>query len=108
MYALLTSTGVVAISEVGDKTQLLALLLASHFRQPLPIVLGILVATVLNHTAAALTGEWIAATIDPAYLRWGLGLLFIAMAGWVLIPDQLSERTSAKIYAGGAFLSTAI
>ena len=108
MYALFTSTGVVVISEVGDKTQLSALLLASHFRKPLPIALGILVATVLNYTAAALAGEGIGATIDPAHLRWGLGLLFIVMAGWVLRPDELSEKTSAKIYAGGAFLSTVI
>ena len=108
MYALLTSTGVVAISEIGDKTQLLALLLASHFRKPLPIALGIFVATVLNHTAAALAGEWVGSTIDPVYPRWGLGLLFIAMAGWVLTPDKLSEGMSAKVYADGAFLSTAI
>jgi Ca2+/H+ antiporter, TMEM165/GDT1 family len=108
MYALLTSTGVVAISEMGDKTQLLALLLGSHFRRPAPIVLGILVATVLNHTAAALAGEWVASAVDPVYLRWALGLLFIAMAVWALSPDRLKEGTGSKVYAGSAFLSTAL
>lgn len=108
MYALLTSTGVVAISELGDKTQLLALLLASHFRKPLPIVLGIFVATALNHTAAAFAGAWVASAIDPTYVRWGLGLLFIAMAGWVLIPDKLGGAMTAKVFTGGAFLSTAV
>jgi putative Ca2+/H+ antiporter (TMEM165/GDT1 family) len=108
MYALLTSTGVVAISEIGDKTQLLALLLAARFRKPMPIILGIFVATVLNHAAAALAGEWVASAVDPAYLQWGLGLLFIAMAVWALIPDKLDEGEGSKVYAGGAFISTAI
>src|SRR3954451_1275096 len=108
MYALFTSTGLVTISEIGDKTQLLALLLAARFHKPVPIVLGIFVATVLNHTAAALAGEWVASAIDPIYLRWGLGLLFIGMAGWALLPDRLDERASSKIQARGAFLTTAI
>src|SRR5919199_1549552 len=108
MYPLLTSTGVVAISEIGDKTQLLALLLACRFRKPVPIILGIFVATVLNHTAAALAGEWVASVVDPTYLRWGLGVLFIGMAAWALIPDKLDEGEGSKVYAGGAFLSTTI
>jgi putative Ca2+/H+ antiporter (TMEM165/GDT1 family) len=108
MYALLTSTGVVAISEIGDKTQLLAFLLAARFRKPVPIILGIFVATVMNHTAAALAGEWVASTVDPSYLQWGLGLLFIGMAVWALIPDKLDESEGSKIYAGGAFLSTTV
>lgn len=108
MYALFTSTGLVTISEIGDKTQLLALLLAARFHKPVPIVLGIFVATVLNHTAAALAGEWVASAVDPIYLRWGLGLLFIGMAAWALLPDRLDERAGSKIQAGGAFLTTAI
>jgi putative Ca2+/H+ antiporter (TMEM165/GDT1 family) len=109
MYSLLTSTGVVAISEIGDKTQLLALVLACRFRRPVPIILGILVATVLNHTAAALAGEWVASAVDPTLLRWGLGLLFIGMAGWALIPDKLSEDEGARTYAGaGPFVATTI
>ena len=108
MYALFTSTGLVTISEIGDKTQLLALLLAARFHKPVPIVLGIFVATVLNHTAAALAGEWVASAIDPIYLRWGLGLLFIGMAVWALLPDRLDERAGSKVQAGSAFLTTAI
>lgn len=108
MYALFTSTGLVTISEIGDKTQLLALLLAARFHKPVPIVLGIFVATVLNHTAAALAGEWAAAAIDPIYLRWGLGLLFIGMAVWALLPDRLDDGAGSKVQAGSAFLTTAI
>jgi putative Ca2+/H+ antiporter (TMEM165/GDT1 family) len=108
MYALLTSVGVVAISEIGDKTQLLALLLAMRFRRPLPIVAGILVATVANHLIAALVGASVARAIDPTYLRWGLGILFIAMAGWTLIPDKLEDGDGARRYAGGAFVSTTV
>src|SRR3954451_1966554 len=108
MYALFTSTGLVTISEIGDKTQLLALLLAARFHKPVPIVLGIFVATVLNHTAAALAGEWLASAVDSVYLRWGLGLLFIGMAAWALLPDRLDERAGSKVQAGGAFLTTAI
>src|SRR5690349_4713072 len=109
MYPLLTSTGVVAISEIGDKTQLLALLLACRFRKPVPIILGIFVATVLNHTAAALAGEWVASACDPTYLRWGLGLLFLGMAGWALIPDKLDESEGSKSLAGaGPFVATTV
>src|SRR5689334_4754914 len=109
MYPLLTSTGVVAVSEIGDKTQLLALLLACRFRKPMPIILGTFVATALNHTAAALAGEWVASAVDPAYLRRGLGLLFIGVAGWALIPDKLDEKESTATYAGaGPFVATAV
>src|ERR687886_3024888 len=100
MYSLLTSTGVVAISEIGDKTQLLALLLACRFRRPVPILLGIFIATVLNHTAAALAGEWVASVVDPTLLRWGLGLLFIGMAAWALVPDKLDDGDGVTAYAG--------
>ena len=107
MYALLTSTGLIAISEMGDKTQLLALLLAAQFRKPSPIVLGIFVATVLNHAAAAWAGEWVASTVDPTYLRWALGLLFIGMAVSVFSPDSLAQR-GTKVYTGSAFVSTGV
>lgn len=108
MQALLVSTGIVAVSEIGDKTQLLALLLASRFRKPLPIIGGILLATTLNHSLAGLAGEWAASFIDPAVLRWPLGLLFIAMGIWALIPDKLDEPKASRLAAGGAFAATAL
>ena len=108
MYTFLTSTGVVAVSEVGDKTQLLALILAVRFRKPVPIILGILVATLANHTAAAFAGEWVASAVDPTILRWVLGILFLGMAGWALIPDRIDEPERQRVYAGGAFVATTI
>ncbi len=89
--AFAVSTGVVALGEIGDKTQLLALLLAARFRKPVPIIAGILVATLLNHAAAAALGTWITRTVDPQWMRWGLGLSFIAVAVWMLIPDEADE-----------------
>ncbi len=80
MESLLVSTGVVALAEIGDKTQLLAFLLAARFKKPWPIVLGILVATVVNHGLAGALGAWITASVSPAMLRWGLGLSFLGMA----------------------------
>lgn len=91
MEAFLVSTGVVALGEMGDKTQLLAFLLAAKFKRPLPIVLGILAATVFNHTAAGALGAWIAQALGPDILRWVIGLGFLAMAGWMLIPDTADE-----------------
>jgi Ca2+/H+ antiporter, TMEM165/GDT1 family len=91
MEAFLISTGVVALGEMGDKTQLLAFLLAAKFKRPLPIVLGILTATLLNHTAAGALGAWIAQALGPEVLRWTIGLSFVAMAGWMLIPDKVEE-----------------
>jgi putative Ca2+/H+ antiporter (TMEM165/GDT1 family) len=88
LEAFAVSTGVVALGEVGDKTQLLALLLAARFRQPLPIVAGILVATLLNHAVAVALGSWLAAVVDPQTLRWALGLSFLAVAAWLLVPDR--------------------
>lgn len=107
MDAALTSALMVAISEIGDKTQLLALLLASRFRRPMPIILGMLAATTLNHGLAGLAGSMAAASIDPVLLRWGLGLTFLAMAGWALIPDTLDESGIARHAAGSAFIATA-
>ena len=89
MEGFLVSTGVVALAEIGDKTQLLALVLAARYRKPLPIVLGILVATLANHALAGVAGAWLSATLGPAAMRWILGLSFIAMAVWTLIPDRL-------------------
>jgi putative Ca2+/H+ antiporter (TMEM165/GDT1 family) len=89
--AFAVSTGVVALGEVGDKTQLLALLLAARYRAPLPISLGILVATLANHTAAAALGAWLTRVVDPQWLRWGLGLSFLAVAAWMLVPDEQDE-----------------
>lgn len=91
MEAFLTASGVVALAEIGDKTQLLALLLAARFRRPWPIVLGILVATVLNHALAAAVGAWVTSWVSPSALRWILGLSFLAMAVWILIPDKLDD-----------------
>ncbi|HEX5651241.1 MAG TPA: TMEM165/GDT1 family protein [Steroidobacteraceae bacterium] len=89
MEAFLISTGIVALAEIGDKTQLLALVLAARFRKPLPIILGILIATLANHALAGAAGAWISALVGPTAMRWILGLSFIAMAVWTLIPDKL-------------------
>ena len=91
MEAFLISTGVVALAEIGDKTQLLALVLAARFRKPAPIILGILVATLVNHAMAGAAGAWISAALGPTAMRWILGLSFIAMAIWTLKPDELDE-----------------
>ncbi len=91
MEAFLVSTGIVALGEMGDKTQLLALLLAARFRRPVPIVLGILVATLVNHALAGAVGDWIARALGPDLLRWVIGGSFIAMAAWMLIPDKIDE-----------------
>lgn len=108
MHPLLVSAGVVALSEIGDKTQLLALLLASRFQRPVPIILGMLLATTLNHALAALAGAWVASAVPPELLRWGLALCFLAMAVWALVPDSLNERRIATFGAGSAFIATAI
>ena len=91
MEAFLVSTGVVALGEMGDKTQLLALMLAARFRKPVPIILGILVATLANHAVAGAVGGWVATALGPQVLRWVIGLSFLAMAGWMLIPDRLDD-----------------
>jgi Predicted membrane protein len=91
MEAFLISTGLVALAEIGDKTQLLALCLAARFRKPLPIILGILLATLLNHALAGALGTWLSHTISHQTMRWILGISFIAMAAWMLVPDSLDE-----------------
>ena len=107
MESLWVSTGVVALAEIGDKTQLLAFLLAARFKKPLPIVVGIFVATVLNHALAGALGAWITTALSPQVLRWGLGLSFIAMAVWIMIPDKLDADDAPKTH-GGVFLTTLI
>ena len=107
MEAFLVSTGIVALAEIGDKTQLLAFILAARFRKPLPIVLGILVATIANHAFAGAIGAWLTAFMTPQTLRWVLGVSFIAMAVWTLIPDKFEEE-SAKPARYGVFGTTLI
>src|SRR3954468_22193270 len=96
MEAFLISPGLVALAEMGDKTQLLSLLLAARFRRPWPIVAGILVATLVNHGLAGALGAWVTANVGPDVLRWILGISFIAMAIWMLIPDKLDEDDAPK------------
>lgn len=96
MEAFLVSTGIVALAEMGDKTQLLSLVLAARFRKPWPIVWGILVATLANHALAGAVGSWVTHVLGPDVLRWVLGLSFIAMAGWMLIPDKLDDEGEAQ------------
>ena len=104
MEAFLVSTGVVALGEMGDKTQLLAMLLAARFKRPLPIMLGILLATLLNHAAAGALGGWVAEWLGPDRLRWVIGVSFLAMAAWMLIPDQIDDehRTPGRLGVFGA------
>jgi putative Ca2+/H+ antiporter (TMEM165/GDT1 family) len=97
--AFLVSTGVVALAEIGDKTQLLAFLLAARFRKPLPICLGIFIATAVNHAAAGALGAWLTSQVSPQTMRWVLGVGFLAMAIWTLIPDKID----AEVEGGGRF-----
>ena len=106
--ALLVSTGVVALAEMGDKTQLLAFLLAARFKRPWPIVWGILVATVVNHALAGALGAWIAASVSPVLLRWVLGLSFIGMAVWTLVPDRIEDDEVSIAQRFGVFGATVV
>jgi Ca2+/H+ antiporter, TMEM165/GDT1 family len=108
MESLFVSTGVVALAEIGDKTQLLAFLLATRFKKPLPIIAGILAATILNHSLAGALGAWITATLSPGVLRWILGLSFIGMAVWTLIPDKIEEEEMQVARKFGVFGATLI
>jgi len=107
MQAFLVSTGVVALAEIGDKTQLLAFILAAKFRKPLAIIMGILVATLANHGFAGALGSWITSVISPATLRWAIGISFIGMAIWTLIPDKFDED-DAKLARFGVFGTTLV
>ncbi|MEO7761991.1 MAG: TMEM165/GDT1 family protein [Casimicrobiaceae bacterium] len=108
LESLFVSTGVVALAEIGDKTQLLAFILAARFRKPLPIIAGILVATLLNHGLAGAVGALIAAAISPVVLRWVLGLSFIGMAIWTMIPDEIEEDETKVAGKLGIFGATAL
>ena len=107
MEAFLVSTGVVALAEIGDKTQLLAFVLAARFRRPRPIILGILVATLANHALAGAIGAWLTAVVGPTTLRYVLGLSFIGMAIWTLVPDRLDE-SDTRLPRVGVFGATLI
>ncbi len=107
MEALLTSTAVVALAEIGDKTQLLAIVLATRFRKPLPIVAGIFGATVANHFLAALVGSEVASILDGQWFRYAIAVSFIVMAAWTLIPDKLDDDQE-KPARFGAFVTTLI
>jgi len=107
LEAFLISTGIVALAEVGDKTQLLAFLLAAKFRKPVPIILGILVATLANHAFAGALGAWITSLLAPEALRWILGVSFIGMAVWTLIPDKL-DAGDARSDRLGVFGTTLV
>ena len=108
MESLFVSTGVVALAEIGDKTQLLAFILAARFKKPVPIILGILCATIVNHGLAGALGAWITATASPEVLRWVLGASFLGMAAWTMIPDKIEEETQVARRFGvfGATLIT--
>lgn len=108
MEPFLISTGLVALAEMGDKTQLLALILAARFKKPFTIVLGILIATVANHALAGALGAWISSALSPEVLRWGLGLSFLAMAAWMLIPDKMGDGEDSPAPRWGVLLTTAV
>src|SRR3546814_17911092 len=106
MEAVLTSTAVVALAEIGDKTMLLAIVLATRFRKPLPIILGILIATLANHGIAAFLGQSVASILDGELFRLTVGGSFVVMALWTLVPDKLDDQDEANPCRFGAFLTT--
>lgn len=108
MESLLVSTGVVALAEMGDKTQLLAFILAARFKKPLPIIAGIFAATIVNHALAGAVGAWVTAVISAEILRWILGLSFIGMAIWTMIPDKIEDEESQIAKRFGVFGATLI
>ena len=108
METFLTSTAVVTLAEIGDKTQLLAIVLATQFRRPVPIILGIFAATIANHFLAALVGAQAASILDGQWFRYVVALSFIAMAIWTLIPDKLEDDLERRPARFGAFVTTTI
>ncbi len=108
MEALFISTGVVALAEIGDKTQLLAFILAARFKKPLPIIAGILCATLVNHGLAGALGAWITSVVSPGAMRWILGLSFIGMAIWTLIPDRIEDEDTHVAQRLGVFGATLV
>lgn len=108
MEALLVSIGIVALAEIGDKTQLLTLVLAARYKKPWPIVAGIFVATLVNHAIAGAIGAWLTRLIGPDAMRWILGISFIAMAAWMLIPDKLDDDAAVSHRVGGVLATTTL
>lgn len=108
MEAFIISTGVVALAEIGDKTQLLAFILAARFKRPIPIILGILCATLINHGLAGALGAWITSVVNPETMRWALGLSFIGMAIWTFIPDKIEDEETQVAKQLGVFGATLI
>lgn len=108
LEGFLLSTGIVALAEIGDKTQLLAFLLAARFKKPAPIILAILVATLINHGLAGAVGAFIVSQVSPDVLRWILGASFIGMAVWTMIPDKIEEEESQIATKLGVFGATLI
>jgi putative Ca2+/H+ antiporter (TMEM165/GDT1 family) len=108
MEAFLVSTGIVALAEMGDKTQLLSLVLAARFRKPWPIVAGIFVSTVVNHALAGAAGAWLTTLLGPQVLRWILAASFFAMAVWMLVPDKLDDDDQTKAPRLGVFGTTVV
>lgn len=100
MEALFISTGVVALAEIGDKTQLLAFILAARYKRPWPIILAIFIATLVNHGLAGAIGTWVPALLDPNVLRWVLGISFLAIAIWILIPDKIDDAEATRTRFG--------
>jgi putative Ca2+/H+ antiporter (TMEM165/GDT1 family) len=107
IHPFFVSAGIVALAEMGDKTQLLALLLTTQFRKPVPIILGILISTLINHAFAGAVGSWVATLLGPDILRWVLGISFLGMAAWTLIPDKLDDDNSAGRQLG-VFATTVV
>ncbi len=109
MQSFLVSTSVVGLAEIGDKTQLLSLVLAARYRKPVPIVLGVLVATAINHAASGALGAWLASTLSPGILNWAVVASFAVMAVWILIPDKLDDEDSiSTTQSMGVFGTTAV
>ncbi len=109
LHSFLVSTSVVALAEVGDKTQLLSLILATRYRKPIPIMLGVLAATLLNHAGAGGVGTWLANVLSPTVLDWIVVASFVLMAGWILVPDTLDENeVVVPKNARGVFSTTAV
>ncbi|WP_010486328.1 TMEM165/GDT1 family protein [Pseudomonas sp. S9] len=108
LESLTVPTLIVALAEIGDKTQLLALLLAARFRKPWPIIAGIIVATLANHFVAGAVGNWVAGLFSPATLSWVLAVSFIAVPLWTLVPDKVDDDEASSLKRYGPFLTTLI
>lgn len=108
LESLLIPTAVVALAEIGDKTQLLALILAARFRKPWPIIAGIVAATLANHAAAGAVGAWFSQYFSDVVLHWVLAASFTATALWTLVPDKMDEDEASTKRQFGPFMTTLI